>query len=836
VNKRDRRAATGGQVGKTARRTGASFGLATAFIGVVLTATAGPAYANVTSGDYTIGSPTAGVTGVTATPGSAGEGAATSFSLTFVATNSLSGPSGSWITVLPSESLSSAPWNVDLIDESTSGCFQSSTAGEIGPGTDLVSEVSIDLEASCSIAAGNTLVVEFNADAPAAAGNLYFSVTTSANSTATTSNAVTIGTSGATLSAASVAFGANTTYSLTNVPVTNLSADGTSLELTAGITQGTESIVFYNGASGYTVSYVPSGGSAVSDPVDSVSLGVAGESVTLTLANALATGDTLDNVATGTNPVSSGTTEANDISVTPGNGVPEASNSVTFGNQVTGVTVSPSSPVPNALATYVVNFRAYSAVSSGYIFISETAGPTDFATVTGVLVADTSRPWQYVASGAILGSGSADIPVLAAIDAGDSITLTFENVTNPPARTVTDFAVSTSSDGVPSDAAPYTIGSSAGAGVMVSVTPSTSGAIATYAISNLLASPAMIGGGSVLVLQAPAGTVFPSSPSDYSIEDSTTASGSGTVTASVSGGGTDDAAITVPNNIASGDHITIEVEDVINPGQASATDSITLLGNVIGTSSNGLTPFPDANLSYPNGAIVSFSGTDYVLAGGHALAVGSSANLTKLQKVDHAAIVGAPSGATPPTTAPRPGTLVSTRPVNGNPTIYVVGSDGHLHGFASAAQFVGDGYDPALVVTVTSLSGLTVGPTAGKEGTSVNALSTHADGALVTSGHAYYVFAGARAFGVSTPASLAKIKKADKAKVLSGTITSAETGASIADGVLLSASGVVYISYSGELWPFGSLKQLTTDGYGGTAAITTSGPGGLSVIYSYSGS
>ena len=27
-------------------------------------------------------------------------------------------------------------------------------------------------------------------------------------------------------------------------------------------------------------------------------------------------------------------------------------------------------------------------------------------------------------------------------------------------------------------------------------------------------------------------------------------------------------------------------------------------------------PFPDANLSYPNGAIVSFSGSDYVFAGG----------------------------------------------------------------------------------------------------------------------------------------------------------------------------------------------------------------------------
>ena len=35
---------------------------------------------------------------------------------------------------------------------------------------------------------------------------------------------------------------------------------------------------------------------------------------------------------------------------------------------------------------------------------------------------------------------------------------------------------------------------------------------------------------------------------------------------------------------------------------------------------------------------------------------------------------------------PRPGTLVSTRAVDANPTVYVVGTSGELYGFARPAQ------------------------------------------------------------------------------------------------------------------------------------------------------
>ena len=113
---------------------------------------------------------------------------------------------------------------------------------------------------------------------------------------------------------------------------------------------------------------------------------------------------------------------------------------------------------------------------------------------------------------------------------------------------------------------------------------------------------------------------------------------------------------------------------------------------------------------------------------------------------------------------------------------------------------------------------------------------TYPNGSIVSFGGTDYVFAGGRAFPVPNPPALTKIKKVDKAKVLAGSVSSAQTGATIADGVLLSTSGIVYVSYDGQLWPFGSLKQLSADGYGGTAAVSVAGTSGISVVSNYSGS
>ena len=245
--------------------------------------------------------------------------------------------------------------------------------------------------------------------------------------------------------------------------------------------------------------------------------------------------------------------------------------------------------------------------------------------------------------------------------------------------------------------------------------------------------------------------------------------------------------------------------------------------------------FPHAWLSYPNGAVVSFGAKDYVFAGGRAfIAAGNS--FGAVEKVDHARVISAPLGAIPPTgVAPRSGTLLTTRPVTGNPIIYVAGPDGQLHGFSTSGQFSRYGYDAALVVTVPSLGDVSIGSTAGAEGAAANALATRADGAVVSSSGAYYVFAGGRAFAVSSPGALAKLRAADPARTLSGSVGAAETRTVIAGGVLLTASGRVYVSYQGALYPFKSMAQLVADGYAGTAAVPVPGTGGLSIVPSYTG-
>jgi hypothetical protein len=829
-------ASAAGHWRRRARLVAATLGLTLGVSGAGVALTAMPVYANVTTGDYTIGTPSGAVGGVVATPSSAAEATLVDFEVTFTSGAALSAGSDSWINVIPSTELGSAPTGIDLVGSSSPPCFQSGTTGEAGPGTAAVTGITIELGSNCAISAGEGVQIDFTAVAPTSPVTLTFSITTSSNGTPATSNGITVNSSVVTLAAQTLGYGANTTYTISNVPVANLGAENNQLTLTADIVTGSEAITFYDGATGYSVTYTPLDGTATADVVEAAS--VSGNTVTLTLGTGLATGDTLYITATGTNPGSNGLTDTDNITVTPGTGSPEPTNSLTFGNSVSAVAVSPSVLSASASATYVVSFIASDAVPAGEdIFLRETNGPTNFSSVSGVLVDDSSRPWQFVAAGVSLSDGSVVIPLQDAIDSGDAISVTLTNVINPPAGTITDFSVSTSSDGVLANAAPYAIGGSASTGALVTVTPSAAGAVATYTISDLQATASMTGGSGTITLDGPAETAFPGSGAYYTLEDSTTPSGSGTVTAAVSGGGTNDVTLTVPNTINYGDHLSLIIQDVLNPATASAADSITLVGNVSASSSAALAPtFPQANVSYPNGAIVSFSGTDYVFAGGHAFAVGSSSALTALQKVDHATVVTAPAGAAVPTAAPRTGTLVFTRPVTGIKTIYVVGTDGDLHGFATPAQFLGDGYDAALVVTVTSVSGLTVGATAGSEGASANALATTADGAIVVSSGAYYVFAGGKAIGVPNPTSLTTIMKADKAKALSGTVTSAQTGASVANGVLLSAAGVVYVSFQGDLWPFGSLAQLAADGYSGTAALTAPGTSGITVVFSYSGS
>jgi hypothetical protein len=171
--------------------------------------------------------------------------------------------------------------------------------------------------------------------------------------------------------------------------------------------------------------------------------------------------------------------------------------------------------------------------------------------------------------------------------------------------------------------------------------------------------------------------------------------------------------------------------------------------------------------------------------------------------------------AGPPRRALRP-QLVTSNGVTHDSTIYVAGPDGELYGFASPRQFLGGGFDPALVVTVPGLDNLPVSAsTAGA--THITALSTQADGAIIFSGQTY-VFAAGTAFVL--PGDLAQRRTTDDAAVLTGTVGQTETRAPLASGVLLSVDRQgVYVTYQGQLFPFSSMAQLAAEGYGGTAAV-----------------
>ena len=783
---------------------------------------AGPAYADVITNGYTIGTATSAVGAVSADPTDVSAGTPTKFEVHFVASSALA--SGSTINIGDSttnDSVTAAATQVQVLDGADT-CLEPLPTYTAQSGIGL----EVTLSGSCNIGVGDPAEVDFTSSAAVSPNLFTFDVVTSANGAPAISDAITVSAAPPTASAGSPALGANTAYSINGVPVKALSSGGNSLVLVARAIGGTGTVAWYDGASGYTVANTPANGAAATVAVTGVTVVStvnADDTVILALGSGLATNDTVDVTAEGTNP---GTVSKDSFTVTPGNGTPETTtNEIAFGSSVTDVDVTASPALAGSSAIYTVSFRATAPTpAGGDIFISQPE--TDFSHVTGILVSDANQGWHFVPSGATLSSGDATVPLSQSISAGDTVTLTLVNVINPAAGAVSDFQVSTTADTVPALAPTYTVGASSGSGVTVAVNPAVPAVQATYTISNIHSSAALIGGSSTITVGAPAGTLFPSNTALYIIQDSTTATGSGTV-AAVYGGGTNTVLLTVPHTINGGDTLSITIADAFNPATAGYY-MISLAGNVTG-STTGLA-FPGAGVTYPDAALLSFAGTLYVFAGGHAFGVPSPAAAAAVEDVDHA-VVSASPGPVPSTTAV-PGTLVV---VYNNPTIYVVGTDRQLHGFATPTQFLQDGYDPADVITVASHGGITVGATAGVEGAAANALATGSNGALISSSGAYFVLAGGRAFGIPSPSALKSIEAGDKARPLAGSI-GPFSGAAIADGTLLTVGGTVYVSYGDTLFPFKSMDQLAADGYGGTPSIAVTSTGGLTVETSYSGS
>ena len=514
----------------------------------------------------------------------------------------------------------------------------------------------------------------------------------------------------------------------------------------------------------------------------------------------------------------------------------ETTNTLSFGTAVKNVTLAISPLVAGASATYTIGFTAASGPSSS-ITVSE--GSTTFSGVSGALVTDTTGGWHFVTNTPTVGTNSLTIPTgTNVINNGDAVTVTIAGVTNPGAGTYTDFTVKTTTDSVGASAPSYTISAAGTAGVNVIVNPPTVGSLATYTITGLFAASAITGGltASAITLTAPAGTVFPSSGSAYIITDSTTPSGSGTVSATgvIAGGGSNTVTFLPPNAIAQNDVLTITIMTVINPSTPSSGNQLTIFGPL--TAATGVAPFPKANVTYPNSALINFAGTIYVFAGGHAFGIPTPTVLSKIRAVNPAVPLNAAAGTVVPVQTARPGTLISTYAVNGNATIYVVGTDGQLHGFSTPKQYKAGGYDTALNTTVNNAGGMTIGSTIGVLGAAGTALATSSDGAIVDSSGTYYTFGGGRALGIPTPARLNLITKYNTATVLTGTVTTTQKQASLASGILLSVGSttggfaVVYVSFNGNAFPFKTQTQLKNDGYGGTPAVQAPNTGGLPVV------
>jgi hypothetical protein len=814
--------------------------LALASFGTLTAVSALPASAaSVTSSNFTIGSATGGVNAVSVTPTSTVQGTSVSYTVSFTATAALA--SGGSITLTPSVALGSVPTNGALVNQTTSACIQAGFNG----GSSSTTSVTFILNSSCSIASGNTVQASFNATAPASSVTSYsFGVSTSANATLVASNSITNTSTPPILSVGNASPGANTVYTISQFGAASggLTASTSSLVLTANCsltcTASPSTLTWANSGPGaYTVTFTPSGGTATGATVSSASVsGATGNVVTLGLGTSIPAGATVTITGTGTNPAAS---SSSTITIAPfasvgggSTGTPETTNPITFGSSVTSVTLTASPSVATSSATYTLTFRATSAVAAGGT-ITLAQPNTSFSAVTGWLVTNITANWRIVGSTPGV-AGSITLTLTGqSIAAGNSLTVTVAGVTNPTAGTYSNFTVATSADTVPAAAPPYTIGPSGSAGVIVTPNPASLGVLSTYTVTNLFATAAFTAGVSTIGIVAnTSGTTLPNSAANYTITDITTPSGSGTASA-VSGYTGSSITITVPNAINSGDQLVLTIAGIINPSTPSGTNTMTFNGNLTGPSA--VAPFPTAASTFPNGALVNFSGAIYVFAGGKAFGIPTPTVLNKIRSVNHAVVLNATPGSTLPVVASsRRGTLVTTQTVNGSPTIYVVGTDGELHGFSTPQQLKSTGYDAPLNVTVSNLGGMTVGNTVGVEGSAVSAFATSADGAIVNSAGTVFTFAGGRAFGIPTPASLTRIRKTNNAAELSGTVTPTQTGASIASGVLLSVisttTATVYVSFVGNVFPFRTPTQLKNDGYGGTAGVPVPNVGGLPVV------
>ena len=871
------RSASGPSGPGRAKVLASSLALTIAAFGSVAAVTAGTAsaantYSPVVTQDYTVGTAASSVSNVTAAVSPTTPNTAATYSVKFTTPSSLTvGVSASSITI--------ADTGIPAISQASVADLNSGFASS-EPVTALTAgNATITLSSgSGSINAGDTVLVSLQATTPSVSTSTSytFQVSTSANTTPVAAAAavtITPSITAPTASQSSQVLGAGSTYGLSGIQVlTSTAATSTTLTLAncsaPAVTGNGQSatnpctaaggITWSQAAGSYSVTELT--GTAATAAITVTGVTVSGDTANISIsggptAGILQAGDTLSVTATGTNPTSS-QSDALVIGVpTPAQYYEQSGNTVSFGGQVSGVTVTPSPATAGSSATYMVNFSASStgALASGQAITIVAPKGIEFTSSVGAVISDTTTGVSEVVAGVNNGLTTTTntddtlvLPVSMNIADGNAVSVTLFNVTNPAAGSyagANGFQVSTTTDLIPSTNAtavvitPPVVTTES---PIVTLSNSATGGLSNYTIASFKAASALVGGTDTIEVKAPSGTLLPSAAT---LTDTTTNSGTQTMSV-VTGAGTNDATYKLTTNVAANDVLSLTLSGVVNPGTAGTTNQVTLgadnaTTNATVAGTQGLAAiaptFPTAGVAagYPDAAIVAFGSTIYVFAGGNAFGIPTPAALAGIQAVDNAKIQTAPSGATPPTSGPAIGTVIVAY---NNPTIYVMGTDGQLHGFATPAQFLSDGYDPADVITVPGTGGLKVGATAGSVGAGANAAATGANGAIVNSSGTFYVFAGGKAFGIPTPAALAAVMAADTAAPLSGTVTSAQTGATARNGTIITYNSAVYVISGGNAFEFKSMAQLQADGYSGTPSIVVPNLGGMGIVTTYSGS
>ncbi len=547
----------------------------------------------VTTQKYVIGTGSVSGASAVAQPDTAGSTA--NYTIGFTTPSALSGGSATITLSDPTNSTTfpSSTGGYFVIDNTTAAADQPVSSATVAAGGH-----SVTLGLSSDVAAGSSLTVYvIGATNPASPGNYSIDVATSANPTATATATYSVVAAAAAPTFDPVAtpalVGSASTYTIGVFKATSDIAAGGSIQLTSSAASGTsDNVTFPSAASAYKVDNISTGASAapMSVVVAGAGGGLSGASVTLQLGSAVSAGQELSVTVNGVINPSTAQTDA--ISVGAPTGAAATTGTLDVGTSVGATSVSLSQTGAGASGVqYIVGFKATSPVPSGGTVTLVAPAGTSFSGSTVILV-DPTRPGASAAVGsgsltasAVAGSPTANrlvVKVPAAIGAGDQIFVEVGGVTNPSAGSyggsAGDFTVATSGDAVAAAVPAYTVSAGpAAVQASIEVNPTTPGTAAEYKIGDLRALAALGAGSSTVELEAPVGTIFPSYAGDYTVTDSTT-NAAGAHAVAVTGGGTNDAIITLGAAVANGDYLSLTVDSVFNP--PSGTYQMSLLGDL----------------------------------------------------------------------------------------------------------------------------------------------------------------------------------------------------------------------------------------------------------------